>query len=332
MHPELFKIPFTELTVKSYGLMVVIGFIFAIWVIRRLSCRFTSNPEIITNAALYSLICGILGARLFYVVLYFDQFRGDFLSIFAIWRGGLVLLGGVIVAMTFLLLYMMHNKLPIRRYLDVLAIGLFLALGFGRIGCFLNGCCYGKPTDLPWAVSFPYGSLAYRSQIAPDPTRNRPNAYIQLPSEYFGYLTENGGWNPGLKPKNMLTTSQLENVENGRYRPLPVHPTQLYSSLNGFFCAFLLYLFWRRSQNYKGAFTKPGSTFALMLILYGIARFLIEFIRDDNPYEFDSLTVSQNISIVMFSAGLILMLTFAKMKKMTPRTCRHHLTTREKSG
>ena len=61
-------------------------------------------------------------------------------------------------------------------------------------------------------------------------------------------------------------------------------------------------------------FTKPGSTFALALILYGIARFIIESLRDDNPFEFGGLTISQNISIVMIALGVVLMFVFERIK------------------
>ena len=123
-----------------------------------------------------------------------------------------------------------------------------------------------------------------------------------------------------LKPKAELTPEQKEMVENGQYRCLSVHPTQLYSSANGLFLCFLLYLFWRRSQiaeEYKNRgklLIKPGSTFALMLILYGVMRFFLEFLRDDNPFEFDSLTISQNISIAMLVLGIIMMIAFEKAK------------------
>ncbi|NIR08113.1 MAG: hypothetical protein GTN82_22050, partial [Candidatus Aminicenantes bacterium] len=91
--------------------------------------------------------------------------------------GGLELLGGVILAILVVFFYLWRHKLPIRRYLDILAIGLLLALAFGRIGCFLNGCCFGKPTDQLWGVRFPYASFAYRSQVSPNLQRNRPEPY-----------------------------------------------------------------------------------------------------------------------------------------------------------
>jgi len=331
MHPELFEIPFVYLTVKSYGLMMVIAFLAAVLLIRHLSRNITPNPQFITNAALYSLIAGVVGARLFYVIHHFNQFQGRLFSVLAIWQGGLELLGGVLLAITVIILYLRHHKLPIRRYLDILAIGLMLALMFGRIGCFLNGCCFGKPTNLPWAVRFPYDSHAYRSQVKPDLDRNRPDPQLKLPEEFFGYYYEDDKRFYGLKPYEDLTEEQKYLVDKGPYRCLPVHPTQLYSSANGAVLCLILYFFWRRAQKIsnskknKRLFSKPGQIFSLMFILYGITRFFIEFIRDDNPFEFawwafyKGGTVSQNLGIYLAILGLILMLIFQRMKTQQPK-------------
>ena len=109
-----------------------------------------------------------------------------------------------------------------------------------------------------------------------------------------------------LKPYEFLTQQQKYMVDQGPYRCLPVHPTQLYSSANGVLWCLVLYLFWKRTRKKDGLkkgktlfLCKPGSVFALMFIFYGISRFFMEFVRDDNPFEFDGLTVSQNISIGM---------------------------------
>jgi len=312
MHPELFRIPFTDLTVKTYGLMMVIGFMSAVWIIRRLSRKITPDPQLITNAALYSLIAGVGGARLFYVIHYWDKFKDDLPSIFAIWQGGLELLGGVLLAITVIVLYLIYHKLPIRQYLDILAVGLMAALMFGRIGCFFNGCCYGKPSDLPWAVRFPYGSDAYTSQVFPDPGRNRAEPLLKLPDDYFRYELVDGLYEPVLKPFDLLTPEQQQAVTKGPYRCLPVHPTELYSSANAAIICLLLFLFWRRSQNSakaskRGFLTAPGCTFALMFILYGATRFGIEFLRGDNPFEIKGipLTISQYMGIGFVIIGLL---------------------------
>jgi phosphatidylglycerol:prolipoprotein diacylglycerol transferase len=332
MYPELFELPFVHLTVKSYGLMMVIGFISAVFIIRRLSRDITPNPQYITNAALYSLIAGVTGARLFYIIHYLDQFEEHPIEVFYIWQGGLELLGGVILAIAVIFFYLWYHKLPIRKYLDILAIGLMLALVFGRIGCFLNGCCFGKPTELPWAVRFPYGSFAYLSQVQPNPARNRAEPQMKLPDDFFNHYTNQNSRSKILKPYEELTLQQKQLLkENDQLRSLPVHPTELYSSANGAVLCLILYLFWKRaqkankSQKSNKLLVKPGSTFALMFIVYGITRFCMEFLRDDNPFEYSwwaiykGATVSQNIGIYMIIFGLILMLIFQQIKTRQPK-------------
>jgi phosphatidylglycerol:prolipoprotein diacylglycerol transferase len=331
MYPELFEIPFTHVTLKSYGLMMVIGFLAAVFLIRHLSRNITPDPQLITNAALYSLIGGVVGARLFYVIHYFEHFKEDPVSVFSIWHGGLELLGGVILAITIIFFYLLRHKLPVRHYLDVLAIGLMLALVFGRIGCFLNGDCFGKPTELPWGIRFPYDSFVCRSQVSPNLQRNRPDPQLELPVDFYGYFDEQDRWYSGLKPYKELSPELKNSVDKGPFRCLPVHPTQLYSSANALFLCLILYLFWRRSRNAESSknpkklFAKPGCTFALMFMLYGITRFLIEFLRDDNPFEhgwwaiYKGGTVSQNLGIYLLIFGLVLMLIFQRIRTQQPK-------------
>ena len=319
MRPELFEIPFIHLTVKSYGLMMVIGFLAAVTLIRYLSRDITPDPQLITNAALYSLIGGVFGARVFFVLHHLNDFKQDPVSVFKIWSGGLELLGGVILAVAIILFYLIYHKLPIRKYLDILAIGLMLALAFGRIGCLLNGCCFGKPTDLPWDIRFPYNSFAYRSQINPNLERNRPEPQLILPrDEYISFIDKDGHWHP--KQFEYLTDKQKIEVTTGKYRCLPVHPTQIYSSLAGAVCCIILFLFWRRSKKNSKILAKPGCTFSLMFILYGIIRFFMELLRDDNPFEFDGLTISQNISIVMIILGSVLIVVFQKINPKSSKS------------
>ena len=316
MYPRLFEIPFLHLTIGTFGPMMVLGFLAALFTMRRLSRRARLDPAMITNAALYSLIIGVVGARAFFVAHYFDQFREDPLNIFATWHGGLEFLGGVIPAIGFLLFYLHHHKLPVRRYLDLMAIGLMMGLAFGRIGCFLNADCFGKPTDLPWGVRFPYGSFVHISQINPDPKRNRPEPYLKLPrDEYLSFYDK---WYP--KPLEQLTEQQRYEVTKGRYRCLGVHPSQLYASANALLLCGILYFFWRKSLGSTGSdnasklLGRPGSMVGLMFVLYGFSRFLLEFIRDDNPYELGILTISQILGIVMLVLGVVLLVVLSHMK------------------
>ena len=322
MHPELFRIPFTDLTVKSYGLMMVCGFVCAIYIIRRLSRGMGENAEHITTAALYSLIAGIAGARIFYVIHYWNQFRGrGIIEIFAVWKGGLELLGGVLLAIFIIVVYLWRKKLPVRRYLDILAVGLMLALVFGRLGCLFNGCCFGRPTDSRISVRFPYGSLAYQSQVFPDAARHREKPYLYLPADFFGYIDDANQWVDGLKPLDKLSPQQkFEVSKQGKYRCLAVVPTQIYESLSALVGCILLYLHRRKGiQLQKRGGTIPfffrcGITFGLLFIVYGTMRFFIEFFRDDNPIGAFGLTISQNLSIVLFIASVLLIVIFGSMK------------------
>jgi phosphatidylglycerol:prolipoprotein diacylglycerol transferase len=312
MHPALLRIPILHLTIWSFGAMAVVGFLMALLLTRRMCRRVGLDPEVIGSAAMYSLIIGMIGARAFFVIHYFDQFRGDLLSVVAVWHWGLEFVGGAVPAILFLLLYLRHRKLPVRRYFDILAVGLMMGLAFGRIGCLLNGCCFGKPADLPWAVRFPYGSYVYVSQINSDPGRDRAEPYLELPrAQYLSFYDEDGRWYP--KGLAELSRRQQREVTKGRYRCLPVHPTQLYASANALLMCAILYACWRRSSvtcrpdRPRAHFWRPGLTIALAFVLYGLTRPLLESLRDDNPFEMASLTISQIAGGLLFAVGIILL-------------------------
>jgi prolipoprotein diacylglyceryltransferase len=243
MHPELFEVPVVHLIIRSYGVMMVIGFIAAVTIIRYLSRHFTSNPQHITNAALYFAhrrrwCPHVLRHSLL------DEF-GTTRWVSSRSERGLELGGGAGDCGSGSTSTITGCQCVTTRCVgDRLGGGLV----FGRIGCFLNGCRYGKPTDLPWGVQFPYGSFSYLSQIKADPERNRSVPYIDLPDSYFGYRDAQGQYVPGLKPMSELTPEQRTLVTHGEYRGLAVHPTQLYSSAGAVLLGFILFLFLRRSQ------------------------------------------------------------------------------------
>jgi phosphatidylglycerol:prolipoprotein diacylglycerol transferase len=312
MHPELFEIPFIHLTVKSYGTMMVVGFLAAIFVVGRMAKQAGYKPEYITNTALYSLLVGILGARMFYVFHHSHQFTDNFFSVFAVWQGGLEFLGGVVLVIVFLVLYLRRKRQPMWEYMDILAVGLMIGLGFGRVGCLLNGCCHGKVTDSVVGIRFPYDSFAYNSQISPDPARKRMEPLLKIDEDFFylsadgkRILTMDGKW--VLKPFDQLTDMQKQLVTTGAYRCLKVLPTQIVSSISALLLAGAAYLFWR-----KYAHRRPGLIVATLLWAYGIMRFYIETLRDDNPFEYTwwaiykGGTISQNICLYLIISGVVL--------------------------
>lgn len=232
MHPLLFKIG--PLSFYSYGLMVALGFLFGIILAYFLAKKVNIDPEKVFDVGLFVLLGSIIGARIFYIIFYFKNLSNPW-ELFMVWNGGLVFDGGMIFGILAIYLACRFWKISFLDMLDVAAPATVFGYAFGRIGCFLNGCCYGVECTLPWAVVF-------------------PNI-------------------PGLR-----------------------HPTQIYASLAGLLIlAILLHFFYRRKF--------AGQVFSLGIVLYGIYRFSIEFIRV-NPKVILNLTEAQLVSILLVISGI----------------------------
>ncbi len=152
---------FGPLTITWYGMMAGIGAIVGLMCLRRLKKFAAMNDDQVYDLLLYAMIAGIIGGRLFYVIQFWSQFRYNRLEIIMINRGGLVFYGGFFLSVIAIYVFSKRNKLSFIRVIDICAPALALAHCMGRIGCFLNGCCFGRKTDLPWGVIFPKGSDSY---------------------------------------------------------------------------------------------------------------------------------------------------------------------------
>ena len=158
------------LPIRGYGVMMLAGIVcgvgMAAW--RAPAARF--DPEVIYALAFWMFISGIVGARLFHVIEYWDQsYRQPTLgatlaAIVNVPRGGLVVYGALIAVLIMLPIFIRRHKLPGLALCDLVAPSMVLGLALGRVGCLLNGCCYGGATDVPWAITFPANSLPYREQ------------------------------------------------------------------------------------------------------------------------------------------------------------------------
>jgi phosphatidylglycerol:prolipoprotein diacylglycerol transferase len=210
-----------------------------------------------TDVGMIAIISGILGARVFFVVEFYKEFSGNWLEAIRIDHGGLVFYGGFLAAVVCVSAYVWRKNQSMADILDISTPSLAIGLAITRIGCFLNGCCWGKMCSpgLPWGVSFPAGAGAYEQQM------------------------KDGLLKAGTMPS------------------LPVHPTQLYESLSVFAMFFILTWLFRFRK-------RKGDILAAFAILYAVERFLVEFLRADNALMADGLTVSQNISILAFIAGI----------------------------
>jgi phosphatidylglycerol:prolipoprotein diacylglycerol transferase len=140
--------------------LLAIGFLIGTWLVLRDGRRRGMDPDSLLSVVFVVLVAGILGARLFFVLGHLDFFREEPLEALFIWRGGLTLWGGFIVGIPIGIWYTRRHKIDTWKAGDILAAPVALAAAFGRVGCYLNGCCYGSPTDLPWGVHFPEGSEA----------------------------------------------------------------------------------------------------------------------------------------------------------------------------
>lgn len=144
------------LRIHGYGLMMVLGFLLAILLAMWRARRCGEHPDAIANCGLLALIGGVVGARIAYLIQpsvwkSFTTAPNPLASMIDITSGGLVYYGGVILAVILTLGYLRLKRLAIRRHLDILAVSLMIGLAFGRMGCMLNGCCFGGRCDEHWA-------------------------------------------------------------------------------------------------------------------------------------------------------------------------------------
>ena len=158
MHPELLHWHFIHL--RSYGVMLAVAFLVGTWLALREARRLGLDEDRLVNVILVTLVAGILGARMLYVLEHLPEFRREWGSALALWQGGLTLYGGVVAGTFAGLVTARRLGLPVWVVADALTPSVAIGTLFGRIGCFLNGCCYGRPTDLPWGVVFPHDSFA----------------------------------------------------------------------------------------------------------------------------------------------------------------------------
>ncbi|MFH0738910.1 MAG: prolipoprotein diacylglyceryl transferase [Candidatus Omnitrophota bacterium] len=143
MHPIICKLgPFS---IYSYGLMLAIAFLLSVSLAKVQAKKEQIDPEVIFNFSLFSFLCGIIGARIFYIVENIGYYFRDPLEIFMLQHGGLSWFGGLIGGFIFWIAYLKKKRLPLYKTLDLIAPFLALAQAIGRIGCLLNGCCFGKP-------------------------------------------------------------------------------------------------------------------------------------------------------------------------------------------
>ena len=329
------------LPIRGYGVFLLLAAAAAVYVGRILAAREGFDPELFTTMAFWLFAAGVAGGRLFYVIQYWDAYPKENFAAFLAQaanfaQGGLVVFGGVIGAAGALVVFCRLHKLPLLDVADAIAPSTMLAQSIGRIGCFLSGCCFAGACTQPWAVTFPYGSPVFQRQIdtaalevgglafdgdadgvvvknvAPDsPAASaglQPGDVIhsidwrpvQSASEALARLAEDAQYDGEAH----LSLSPTENVtlKLKPERSNPVHPVQLYSAIDA---ALLFAVLWFLHPLRKHS----GQVAGAMLACHAVSRFVLETIRIDEAAALGTqLTISQNLSIVMFIGGVLLWL------------------------
>ena len=222
MHPQLFHIG--RFFLPTYGLLVASGVLIGLWISVRNSARQGIDPDKAWNLGIVVVLCGIVGAKILYVIYDWNNYPHwtDIFSISTLQAGG-VFSGGLIGALGAAVWYIRKNRLPALATCDACAPGLALGHAIGRLGCFAAGCCYGKPTNAWWGVTF-----------------TNPVA-------------------------NQLVGTPLNEA---------LEPTQLFEFAVELANFFLLTWMLKRKKF-------DGQVFGAYLVLYGVARFFLEFLRGD---------------------------------------------------
>lgn len=188
MHPVLFEIGW--FTIHSYGFMLALSFLVGIYVAKRRAAKFGIEPNHILDLSVYIILGAVIGSRLLYVAYHLDEYR-NILDMFALWEGGATLYGGLILTVLLSYIFAAKRHLKFLQIADVISPSIALGIMFTRMGCFLSGCCYGKPTSLPWGVHFPDGCAAnyYSKQMAESLSLSSVNLHpTQLYASLYGLI------------------------------------------------------------------------------------------------------------------------------------------------
>lgn len=335
--------PGLGLPIRGYGVMLLLGVVAGAALAAWRGARAGIDPNLIVNLVFWGFVPGLIGARLFYVIEYWHDFQKPTVlatlgEILRINQGGLVVYGSFFGGMLGFIAYLWKYKLPALTMFDLIAPGMLLGVTLGRIGCFLNGCCYGSECDLPWAVRFPAGSPPHIDQVEKgqaflygmrfqDQPEDPPRiAEVEAGSAAAGERLAAGMEISAVNGRPVFTVhdvrralltaarqgSELRVATRTSARMFrwsiagvvlhsePVHPTQLYSSIDALvICLFLLAI--------EPFCHCRGMLLALMMTIYPIDRFLMEMIRTDEPGILGTgLTIGQIVSLMIFLSAALL--------------------------
>lgn len=321
------------LPIRGYGVMVLTGMLTGIAITNVRAKRLGISMDTIVGLGIWTMLGGVLGARLFFVVQKWDTFEGQgidrLVSILKLTEGGLVIYGGIIGGLVAGAYYCYRNKLPFLATGDLIVPGFLIGLSFGRVGCLLHGCCFGGvcTAELP-TIQFPSGSLPFQAQVQTGQLLGMHLANRKLPSvvqsidanssaEAAGVkvgdelraikpvLVEPDKTEGATKPPAMFVELEFDNSTKRVYpemlptRSLPVHPSQIYAAIDALLLCLLMWL-WQPIP------TRDGIVFFTAVLIHAVSRFMLELIRSDESGQLGTdLTIAQLISLALGSISVV---------------------------
>jgi len=361
MQQVLFRIPIRiegwipdGIPIYGFGVMLFLAFVSIFWLVARRAEKEGIRKEFVQDLAMWLFVGGVVGARLSSVILEpvpWSQF-------FRIWDGGLILYGGIIggvLAYVAVYFYALRPRgISGWRLADASAPCLALGICLGRIGCFLNGCCYGSVAcpDCP-QVHFPFSSPPRHALVRDgDQTAagftmseragDRPTVAVvdpSSPAEQSGLKTGDViakvdgqpvstyrelwdslvlNWPRGKNDLQLTVQRGDQEIDLPAFAPrtLGLHPTQLYESISMLLLLGILFAYYPLRRN-------PGELIAIMMMGYGIHRTVNERLRNDpRPNEFETY-----ISILLIVLGLALWVWLRYLRQAAPPSSRPEPTT-----
>lgn len=285
MHPVLFHIPGTSLPIHTYGVMIVTGFLLAMYVGWREGKRQGALYEELLDFAFWALVGGLIGARVVFIIVNWRQYfieqpfdpEWKIPAVLVVWKGGLVFYGAALGGVLAFVLFAYKRKMSLvtsLRFADICVLGLPLAHVFGRFGCIAAGCCWGDAmfhldaagqviADIPLAARFPEGALAYSSLL-------------------------------------QTSSAEIATLMRETHLTVPLFPSQLAEAF-GESLVFLALLFFRQRKWFH------GQVLLTYFLLYPILRSTLEIFRGDDERGWvirDVLSTSQFISLLVAAAAL----------------------------
>jgi phosphatidylglycerol:prolipoprotein diacylglycerol transferase len=330
--PNLME-PGLGIPIRGFGAMLLLAVVTGVGMSVRRARQMGVDPEIIYSLAFWMFVGAILCARLFYIVEYRQEFvrptwRESLLAMLNVPSGGIVLYGALFGGLAAALLFFRQHKLPPLALGDMIAPGMAMGGALGRVGCFLNGCCFGGLCEPPFpAVTFPAHSAPYVRQLE---LGNLLGVQLREDDQRIliaSVLPASAAQKTQLLPGDVIVSINGQDVHSlsqaraqlmqsdrhvlfrlrdGREvnvpfelpgRSLPVHPAQLYDAINLALLSLTLWFFYPLRR-------RDGEVLALLLTLYPLSRFVLEIVRIDEPSQLGTgLSISQLISMVLLLAA-----------------------------